>query len=98
MYSCYCAWEIFGGGKFWRTMQAKAIGKVNKHQSVHNVIVFHVSVNISKENFGKWLMIRQIHQFFPYQSFPLYGIVLAQISLAGIINKNAGKSIEPRYR
>ena len=35
--------------------------------------VFRVSVNIGEENFGEWLMIRQIRQFFPYQNFPMYG-------------------------
>ena len=23
----YCTWEIFGGGKFWQTIQVKAIGE-----------------------------------------------------------------------
>ena len=29
VYTRYCTWEIFGGGKFWRTMQVKAIGEEN---------------------------------------------------------------------
>ena len=39
----YCTWEIFGGGKFWQTMQVKTIGEehlVNKQQSVHMPYTF----------------------------------------------------------
>ena len=51
----YCTQEIFGRGKFWRTMQVKAIGKANKQQLVHAyaIYIFHVSVNIGKESFGE---------------------------------------------
>ena len=31
-------------------------------------------MNIGEESFGEWLMIRQIHQFFPYQNFSMYSI------------------------
>ena len=60
--------EIFGGGKFWRTVQVKAIDNlVNKLQSVHMPIHLCVSVNIGEENFSEWLTIRQ---FSPAKIFP----------------------------
>ena len=46
----------------------KAIGeeKIGEKATVsaYAIHVFHVSVNIGKEKFGKWLMISQICQFF----------------------------------
>ena len=72
----YRTQEIFGGGKFWRTIQVIAIGeeKFGEYATVsaYAIYVFCVSVNIGEENFGKWLTIRQIRQFFPYQNFPVY--------------------------
>ena len=50
---------------------------VRKTQQISNSqcichIRFRVSVNIGEENFAEWLTICQIHQFFPYQNFPMY--------------------------
>ena len=60
-------------------MQVKAIGEeklVNKQQSVHMPHTFSVlSVNVGEENFGEWLTICQIRQFFPYQNFPVYATI-----------------------
>ena len=60
-------------GKFWQTMQVKAIGKEKFGEqatvSVYAIYVFCISVNIGKENLGKWLVIHQIRQFFLLPKF-----------------------------
>ena len=43
--------------------------------------VFRVSVNNGGENFGKMLTICQIHQFFPYQNFPMYRSLLMLVGM-----------------
>ena len=43
---------------------------MNKLQSVHMPNTF---LNIGEENFGKYLTIHQIRQFFLCQNFPMYG-------------------------
>ena len=40
--------------------------------STYAIYIFYVSVNIGEANFGEWLTIWQIRQFFPYQNFPVY--------------------------
>ena len=37
--------------------------------SAYAIYVFHVSVNIGEENFGKWFTIRQIYRFSPLPKF-----------------------------
>ena len=81
--SRYCTREIFGGGIFWQTMQVKAIGKEKFGEkttvSAYAIYIFCVSVNIGGENFGGWLTICQVCQLFPYQNFPVYGILHAAL-------------------
>ena len=38
-------------------------------------------MNIDEENFGEWLTICQIHQFIPYQNFPVYSIIFLIYSI-----------------
>ena len=76
MKSLYHAQEIFGGGKFWRTMQMKAIGKEKFGKqaavSAYFIYVYHVSVNIGEENFGERLTIHQICQFSQFSLTKLF--------------------------
>ena len=59
----YCAWERFGGGNFWQTIQVKATywrGKfwlMNKSVRMPNKLFFSISVNIDEVNFSKKLTI-----------------------------------------
>ena len=57
-------------------------------------------MNIGEENFGEWLTIRQISQFFPYQNFPIYSMTHNTVTtihgkyLVGkILTNHAGKVI-----
>ena len=69
-------------GKFWQTIQVKAIGKEKFGEqatvSAYVIYVLHVSVNIGKENFGEWLMICQI--------FPILKFSCAWYTIQGIHN------------
>ena len=40
-----------------------------------NSYIFSVSVNIGKENFGEWLTIHQICQFFPAKIFSVVSVL-----------------------
>ena len=74
--TCTVHGKYLVGEKFWRTLQIKAIGGqnlTNKQQSVHMPSCI---CNIGEENFGEYLTIRQICQFFPYQIFPVYSMHL----------------------
>ena len=69
LFSVYRIQEIFGRGKFWRTMQVTTIGEEKfgeKLQSVHiSLYVFRVSVNIGKENFDKSSWFAKFANFSP---------------------------------
>ena len=60
-------------------MHIKALARknlANKQQSLHMSYTF--AVHIGKENFGEWLVICQIYQFFPSQNFPMYSKYLEE--------------------
>ena len=65
--------------------QVKAIGKEKFGKkatvSAHTIYIFLVSVNIGEENFGEWVTICQICQFFPYQNFPMYILAIGICTL-----------------
>ena len=44
--------------------------RISYSQCIYHKYIFGVPVNIGEENFGEWLTICQIHQFFLNQNFP----------------------------
>ena len=51
------------------------------HRDSH-INVCYVSMNIGEVKFGEWLTTCQIHQFFPYQNFPVYITTLPIITIS----------------
>ena len=47
-------------------------------------------MNIGKENFSKWLTIRQICQLLPYQNFPVYSNALVYLIISTAFSTNLG--------
>ena len=59
MLDYYRTREIFGGIKFWRTIQVKAIDEENfGEQALVSAYAKYIFVNIGEENFGVYLTIR----------------------------------------
>ena len=70
----YCAWENFGGRKFWQINDSKVIGEEKFGESVGNLLKTLAFINIGGENFGELPTVWQIRQNYPLQNFPTYGI------------------------